>query len=153
MSYKAKRLINTNRRARHDYFIETTYECGIVLSGSEVKSVKNGHISIREAYAEIRGQEIFLVNANIAEYAQASIFNHVPVRDRKLLLNKKEITRISNKVKQKGYTLIPLSVYVVTGWIKVEIALAQGKKKGDKRQDLKEREQQRDIDRAMSRRR
>jgi SsrA-binding protein len=143
------KIIAKNRKARHDYFILETFEAGIALRGSEIKSIRAGQISIKEAYVHVNGEEAWLVNAHIAPYDPASRENHDPIRDKKLLLHKKEIKNLWDEVRQKGTTIIPLSVYLSRGRAKVEIAIAKGKKKYDKRRAIKERDAQRDIDRAL----
>lgn len=143
------KIIAKNRKARHDYFILETFEAGIALKGSEIKSIRAGQISIKEAYVRVNGEEAWLVNAHIAPYDPASRENHDPIRDKKLLLHKKEIENLWDEVRQKGTTIIPLNVYLSRGRAKVEIAVAKGKKRYDKRQAIKKRDAQRDIDRAM----
>ena len=137
------KIIAKNRKARHDYFILETFEAGIALKGSEIKSIRAGQISIKEAYVRVNGEEAWLVNAHIAPYDPASRENHDPIRDKKLLLHKKEIENLWDEVRQKGTTIIS------RGRAKVEIAVAKGKKRYDKRQAIKKRDAQRDIDRAM----
>ena len=143
----------TNRRARFDFEIEDRYEAGLALTGSEVKSLRAGNVSLSDAYALPRGGEIFLVNCRIGEYQPAAVFGHAPLRDRKLLLKREEIERIRGKVEQRGYTLVPLQIYFKQGWAKVEIALAKGRKHEDRRDAIAERETKREMDRAMSRKR
>lgn len=146
------KVVSTNRKARHDYFIEDTYEAGIVLQGSEIKSVRAGQISLKEAYVKIQGEEAWLVNAHIAPYDPASSQNHDPVRERKLLLNKREIIRLWNEVRQKGVTIVPLRVYLKRGRAKIEIAAAKGKRNYDKRQKIAERDAKREMERSLRRR-
>ena len=146
------KLITTNRKARHDYFLLEKYEAGIVLQGSEIKSIRSGQISIKEAYVKTDGNEVWLVNAHIAPYDPASHLNHLPKRERKLLLHRKEINRIWKAVSQKGVTIVPLRVYLTNGIAKVEIAVAKGKRKGDKRRKISERDAQREIKKALRRR-
>ena len=143
------KIIATNRKARHDFFLLESFEAGIVLQGSEIKSIRAGQISLKEAYIRVDGQEAWLVNAHIAPYDPASRENHDPLRDKKLLLHKKEIKKLWDEVRQKGTTIIPIKVYLTQGRAKVEIAVAKGKKKYDKRQTLKKRDAQREIDRAL----
>jgi SsrA-binding protein len=143
----------TNRRARFDFEIEDRYEAGLALTGSEVKSLRAGNVSLSDAYALPRGGEIFLVNCRIGEYQPAAVFGHAPLRDRKLLLKREEIERIRGKVEQRGYTLVPLQIYFKQGWAKVEIALAKGRKHEDRRDAIAERETKREMDRAMSKKR
>ena len=147
------KVITTNRKARHDYFLLETFEAGIVLQGSEIKSLRAGQISIKEAYVRVDGEEAWLVDSHIAPYNPASRENHEPKRPRKLLLHKKEIYTLYEEVRQKGTTIIPVSVYLKSGKAKVEIAVARGKQKYDKRQSIAKRDAQREIDRAMSRKR
>jgi SsrA-binding protein len=145
----SEKVIATNRKARHDFFLLETFEAGLVLQGSEIKSIRAGQISIKEAYVRTDGKEAWLVDAHIAQYNPASRQNHDPKRERKLLLHRKEIYKLWDEVRQKGVTIIPLSVYLKDGRAKVEIAVAKGKRKYDKRQDLAKRDAQREIDRAL----
>jgi len=146
------RVVSTNRKALHDYFIDETYEAGIVLQGSEIKSVRAGRVSLKEAYVRIDDNlEAWLIDAHIAPYASASHFNHEPRRPRKLLLHKQEILRLWNKVRQKGVTIVPLRMYLKGGKAKVEIAVARGKKKYDKRAEIARREMEREIQRELRR--
>lgn len=146
------KVVATNRKARHDYFLLDTLEAGIALQGSEIKSIRSGQISLKEAYIRIDGEQAWLVNAHVAPYDPASRENHDPLRDKKLLLHKKEIKKLWDEVRQKGTTIIPLRVYLSKGRAKVEIAVAKGKRKYDKRQDLKRKDAQREIDRALNKR-
>ncbi len=150
MGAEPERTVVANRRARHDYHLEETYEAGIQLLGSEVKSLRAGRASLQDAYARVRGGEVWLVNMHIAPYEQAGPFNHDPLRPRKLLLHKAEIRRLVGKVKERGYTLVPLRVYFRRGLAKVELALARGKRQFDKRADIAKREAQRQIARALA---
>ncbi len=134
-----------NRRARFDYFIEDTYEAGIVLKGTEIKSIRGGKASINDSYAIIRNSEVFLVNMFIAHYKEGNIFNHEEKRSRKLLLHKSEIKKLDNKLKLEGYTLIPLKLYFVRGKAKIELGLCKGKKNYDKRESIKERDLKRET--------
>jgi SsrA-binding protein len=134
-------------QARHEYHIEETLEAGIVLLGTEIKSVREGRVNMADSYAEVRNGELWLIDMHISPYSHASVFNHEPMRKRKLLVHKEQIRRLSRKVEEKGYTLIPLSIYFVKGRLKAEIALARGKKKYDKREAIKRR----DMDRADAR--
>ncbi len=146
------RVVATNRKAFHDYFIDETYEAGIVLQGSEIKSVRAGRVSLKEAYVRIDDNlEAWLIDAHIAPYESASHFNHEPRRPRKLLLHKQEILRLWNKVRQKGVTIVPLRMYLKDGKAKVEIAVARGKKKYDKRAEIARREMEREIQRELRR--
>jgi len=141
------KIVATNRKARHEYFILETYEAGIALQGSEIKSIRAGHISLAEAYVRIDGQQAWLEDAHIAPYEQASINNHVPRRPRKLLLHKDEILKLWNMVRQKGVTIIPLNVHLKDGRAKLEIAVAKGKKLYDKREEIAKRDSDREIER------
>ncbi len=150
-SAEGERLVATNRRARFDYTIEDTWEAGIALTGSEVKSIREGNVNLSDAYAMPKGDELFLVNCRIGEYKQASHFGHAPLRDRKLLMRRAEIDRIRGKVEQRGYTLVPLRLYFKQGWAKVELGLARGRAHEDRREAIAERESKREMDRAMAR--
>jgi len=147
----SEKVIATNRKARHDFFLLETFEAGLALQGSEIKSIRAGQISIKEAYVRTDGREAWLVDAHIAQYDPASRQNHDPRRERKLLLHRKEIGKLWDEVRQKGVTIIPLSVYLKNGRAKVEIAVAKGKHNYDKRQDLAKRDAQREIERALRR--
>lgn len=148
-----RKPVVSNRKARHDYTILDTYEAGIALTGTEVKSLRAGRASLTDAFAQESGGEIWLHGMHIPEYAMGTWTNHHPRRVRKLLLHRGEINRLIGKLREAGTTLVPLSVYFADGWAKVELALARGKKTYDKRQDLARRDAQREIDRAMGRRR
>lgn len=139
----------TNRKARHEYNVIDTVEAGIVLKGTEIKSIREGKVSLQDGFASIEHGEIFLFGVNIASYEQGNQFNVDPMRKRKLLMHKKQIAKLQGEVSQAGMTLIPLKIYIKNGVAKVLIGLAQGKKQYDKRESIKHREQQRDIDRAM----
>lgn len=139
------KLIATNRRAHYDYFLEDKFEAGIVLVGTEVKSVRNNQVSLAESYVDIINNEVYLREAHIAHYRQANQFNHEEVRDRKLLLNKREISKLANAVSQAGYTIVPTKIYLRKGLVKLEIALAKGKANYDKRETTKKREAEREI--------
>lgn len=141
-----------NRKARHDYFIEETYEAGIVLQGTEIKSIRKGSVNLKDSFARVKDGEIFLHNMHISPYEQGNRYNHDPTRARKLLLHKKEIAKLLGATKQTGYSLIPLRVYIKGGRAKVLIALAKGKRKYDKRETLKRKSAQRDIERAFKER-
>ena len=145
-----RKIIAENRKARFDYFIEDTYECGIVLEGTEVKSVKNGNISFPDAFAEITNGEVWVKNFHISEYSFSSIFNHDPDRPKKLLLHADEIKRLSRRVDEKGCTLIPLDFYLKEGRVKVTLGVCKGKKMYDKRASIKDRDVQRDIQREFA---
>jgi len=144
------RNIAVNRKARHDYFIDETVEAGIVLTGSEVKSLRDGRANLKDSFARINGGEAMLVNAHISPYDAAARDNHEPTRSRKLLLHRQELDRLSGKVKEKGLTLIPLRLYFnARGRAKVELGLARGKRQYDKRQTIREREARRETARAL----
>jgi len=141
-------LICQNRKAFHNYFIEETVQAGVSLLGSEVKSLREGKVNLGDSYGDIKKGEVFLVDAHISPYPQANRLNHEPLRTRKLLLHKKEIKRLIGKVEQRGYTLIPLKLYFVAGRVKVDLALAKGKKLFDKRETLKKKTMEREIERG-----
>ena len=145
-----RKIIAENRKARFDYFIEDTYECGIVLEGTEVKSVKNGNISFPDAFAEITNGEVWVKNFHISEYSFSSIFNHDPDRPKKLLLHAEEIKRLTRRVDEKGCTLIPLDFYLKDGRVKVTLGVCKGKKMYDKRASIKDRDVKRDIQREFA---
>ena len=145
------RVVATNRRARFDFAVEDTWEAGLVLTGSEVKSLREGNVNLSDAYAQPRGVELFLMNCRIGEYKQAAHFGHAPLRDRKLLMSRAEIDRIAGKVEQRGYALVPLRIYFKEGWAKVELGLGKGRAHADRREAIAERESRREIDRALSR--
>jgi SsrA-binding protein len=147
---EGEKVVAQNRRAGFDYAIEDSWEAGLVLTGSEVKSIRGGNVNLSDAYAIPRGAELFLVNCRIGEYKEAGPFGHVPLRDRKLLLNRGELDRIRTKVEQRGYTLVPLRLYFKEGWLKVEIGLGKGRSHEDRRDAIAERETKREIDRALS---
>ena len=147
------KVVATNRRARFDFDVEETYEAGLALTGSEVKSLRASNVALSDAYAQPRAREIFLVNCRIGEYGPAASFGHAPLRDRKLLLKRDEIDKIRGKVEQRGYTLVPLALYFKHGWAKVELGLARGRKHEDRRHAIAERETKREMERALSRRR
>lgn len=139
------KTLATNRKARFEYFIEETYEAGIALLGTEIKSVRLGQISLQEAYVRTDGKQAWLVGAHVAPYAQASAFQHDPDRERRLLLHKKEIREMWNAVRIKGMTIVPIRVYLKAGRAKLEIGVAKGKKLYDKRASIKERDEERDL--------
>ncbi|NUU07540.1 SsrA-binding protein SmpB [Leifsonia sp. C5G2] len=147
---RGQKVVATNRRARHDYLIEDTFEAGLVLTGTEVKSLRLGRASLVDGYGFVDGGEAWLDAVHIPEYADGTWNNHAPRRKRKLLLHKAQILKIESKVKQGGYTIVPLSIYFNDGRAKVEIAVAKGKREYDKRQALRERQDKREADRAMS---
>ena len=144
------KLVANNKKARHDYFIEEIYEAGIVLTGTEIKSVRQGRVSIKESYAKVEGTEVILYGMNISPYEQGNRFNAEPVRPRKLLLHKSEIRKLIGYTTQKGLTLVPLRMYINDGGrAKIELGVARGKKEYDKRASIKERDTKREIDRAL----
>jgi SsrA-binding protein len=149
-SAERKQSVARNPKATHDYHILETWECGIVLTGTEVKSLRSGKASIKEAYARLRNGEVFLDGMNITPYEQGNRYNHDPVRTRKLLLHRKEIEKLIGAVEQKGLTLVPLELYFRNGRAKVTLALGRGKKQYDKREDLKRRAVERETARAVS---
>jgi SsrA-binding protein len=149
---QGRKVVASNRKARHDYTILDTYEAGMALTGTEVKSLRAGRASLTDAFAEESHGEIFLRGMHIPEYTQGTWTNHEPRRVRKLLLNREEIRKMQGKLRDDGVTLIPLSVYFNNGYAKVELGLAKGKKSYDKRQDLAARDAQKEINRAMGRR-
>ncbi len=146
-----ERLIVQNRRARFDYEVLDTLECGVALVGSEVKSLRGGKISLEEAYGRVKSNEVWLIGCDIPEYPQASLQNHQPKRPRKLLLHRREIHKFADKAKENGLTLIPLKMYFNKGRVKLLLGLCKGRKKHDKRETIKKRESQRDIGRAVRR--
>lgn len=148
---RAVKEVTVNRRAFHDYFIDERIEAGLQLAGTEVKSVRGGRINIRDGFVRVDGHEAWLENVHISPYERASVFNHDPDRPRKLLLHRDEIASLVGKVRQKGYTLVPLRVYIVRNHVKVEIGLARGKRQYDKRQALAEMDAKREMARALRR--
>ncbi len=148
-----RKIICKNKRAFRDYFISDRYEAGMVLLGSEVKSLRDGRASLGDAYAELRGGELFLVGCHIAEYPWANQFNHEPMRQRKLLMHRAELKRIGVKLLERGFTLVPLQLYFLKGKVKVELGLAKGKRQYDKRESVRQRDMARDMDQEASRRR
>lgn len=146
-----ERLVATNRKARHEYEVLDTLECGIVLVGSEVKSLRTGKLSLEEAYGRVRGGEVWLLGCDIPEYVQANRFNHDPKRPRKLLMHRREILRFANRAKEQGLTLVPLKLYFKQGRAKVLMGICKGRKLHDKREKIKKAAVQRDIQRAMRR--
>jgi SsrA-binding protein len=147
-----KKIICTNRKARHLYEILETWEAGIVLKGTEVKSLRGGHATMSDAYADLRDGEMWLLNLHINPYEQGNRYNHEPTRPRKLLMHRRELGRLVGRTVEKGLTLVPLQVYFRDGYVKVEVALARGKKTYDKRRDMAEREARRDIERGLKER-
>ena len=153
MAKKERKLVANNKKAYHDYFIEETYEAGIVLTGTEIKSVQQGKVSIKESYAKIENSEMILYGMNISPYEQGNRYNVEPLRPRKLLLHKQEIRKLIGYTTIKGLTLVPLKMYInEEGRAKVEIAVARGKKNYDKRDDIAKRDAKRDMDRKMKER-
>ena len=153
MVKREKKLVANNKKARHDYFIEEVYEAGIVLTGTEIKSVRQGKVSIKESYAKIEDGEMILYGMNISPYEQGNRYNVDPLRPRKLLLHKQEIRKLIGYTTQKGLTLVPLTMYINTeGRAKVEVAVARGKKNYDKRDDIAKRDAKREMDRKMKER-
>jgi len=148
VKYRMK-TITQNRKAYHDYHIEDTIEAGISLKGTEVKSLREGRVNLRDSYVIIKGGEAFLLNCHISPYSHGNIMNHEPLRTRKLLMHKKEIQRLGGKVMQKGYSLIPLKMYFKGPYVKVEVGLARGRKVFEKRESIKAREAKREIERAL----
>lgn len=141
--------ITVNRVARHEYFVLETYECGIELFGTEIKSIRNGSVNLKESWADVQNGEIFVYGMHISPYEKGNIFNRDPFRVRKLLLHKKEIVKLAGKIKQDGLTLVPLSLYYKGQRVKLELGLCKGKKLYDKRDDIAKRDAKRNIDRAM----
>ena len=146
------KVVAQNRKARHDYFILDTFECGIVLTGTEIKSVRAANLNLKDSYASVENNELWLLGMHISPYEKGSYYNHEPERNRKLLLNRHELVRLKGKTKEKGLTLVPLSVYIKDGRrAKVELALAKGKTSYDKRDAIAQRDAKRDMDRAVRR--
>lgn len=146
------KVLATNRKARHEYFIEDTIEAGIALKGTEVKSVRNGKCNIKDSFAMVENGEVYLYNMHISPYEQGNIYNQDPLRKRKLLLHKREIRRLDGYLKQKGYTLIPIRMYLKKGLVKVELSIAKGKKLYDKRETIAKKEAERKIERQLKER-
>ncbi|NLA57373.1 MAG: SsrA-binding protein SmpB [Firmicutes bacterium] len=146
------KVVAENRKARHDYHIEETFEAGMVLTGTEVKSLRQGKANLRDAYAAIENGELFVYNMHISPYTHGNMFNHEPKRTRKLLMHKREIMRLLGQTQEKGYTLVPLKVYFRRGLAKMELALARGKKLYDKRETIARRDEKRRIDRILKER-
>ncbi|MBU8880907.1 SsrA-binding protein SmpB [Bacillus sp. FJAT-29790] len=143
------KMIAQNKKAYHDYSIEETYEAGIVLQGTEIKSIRGGRVNLKDSYARIQSGEVFLIGMHISPYEQGNRYNHDPLRERKLLLHNKEISKLIGDTKEIGYSLVPLKLYLKNGYAKVLIGLAKGKKKYDKREDLKKKEAKREVERAF----
>jgi SsrA-binding protein len=142
-------IVSINRKARHDYHILEAYEAGLVLRGTEVKSIRNHQVSIKESYAQFKGMELYIVNMHISPYKFGNRFNLEPKRDRKILLQKRQLSKLKEQIEQKGFTLIPLKLYFKNGYAKIEIGLAKGKKLFDKRRDLTDKAIQRDTEREL----
>ncbi len=143
------KTVAQNKKARHDYHIEDVYEAGIALTGTEIKSVRAGRVQLKDSFARIENGNVMLHNVHISPYAQGNRFNHEPERTRQLLLHRHEILKLIGLTREKGYALVPLSMYLKGGWAKVELALAKGKKNYDKREDIKKRDAQREVERAL----
>jgi SsrA-binding protein len=150
LSADAVKTIATNRKAHHDYFIEDKFEAGLVLTGTEIKSIRAGHVNLRDSFAVVKEGEMWLMNTHIAPYDQGTYTNHEPRRPRKLLMHRREINRITGKLQEKGFTLVPLRLYLKNNLAKVELGLARGKKQYDKRATLREKETRREIDRVVA---
>jgi SsrA-binding protein len=147
------KIITQNKKAFHDYSIEETLEAGILLQGTEVKSLREGKANLKDSYVIVKNGEVFLLNCHISPYSHGNIMNHEPLRTRKLLMHKKEIAKLLDRAAQKGYSLIPLKLYFKNSHVKVEVGLAKGKKQYEKRETIKKREADREIERAMKSRR
>ena len=147
MANEGMKLIANNKKAYHDYFIEEKYEAGLVLHGTEVKSLRQGKCSIKESFIRIENCEMFIYGMHVSPYEKGNIFNKDPLRPKKLLLHKREIMKLLGKIKEKGYTLVPLQVYITSGRAKIEIGLAKGKKLYDKREDIAKKDQRRESER------
>ncbi|MDX8360659.1 MULTISPECIES: SsrA-binding protein SmpB [Bacillaceae] len=143
------KVISQNKKAYHDYFIEETYETGIVLQGTEIKSIRAGRVNLKDAFARVQNGEVFLHNMHVSPYEQGNRYNHDPLRTRKLLLHKKEISKLIGYTKENGYAIVPLKLYLKNGFAKVLLGLGKGKKKYDKREDLKKKEAKREVERAF----
>ena len=153
MDKSGTKQIAANRKARHDYFVEETYECGIALAGTEVKSLRAGAVNLKDSYCSVDGGELFVNGMHISPYEQGNIFNRDPMRKRKLLMHRREILKLFGYVKRDGYSLIPLSLYFKGSRVKLELGLCRGKKLHDKRDDLARRDASREMERAMKERR
>ncbi|KMK77504.1 SsrA-binding protein SmpB [Alkalihalobacillus pseudalcaliphilus] len=149
MAKHESKVIAQNKKANHDYFIEETFEAGMVLQGTEIKSIRAGRMNLKDSFARVSNGEVFLHNAHISEYEQGNRYNHDPVRARKLLLKKKQIAMLIGSTKQQGYSIVPLKVYIKNGYAKVLIGLAKGKKNFDKRETLKRKDAKREVERAL----
>ena len=149
MKSQGTKIITQNRKAYHDYFVDEKYEAGIALFGTEVKSLRQGTVNLKDSYCSVKDGELFVIGMHISPYEKGNIFNREPLRDRKLLMHKKEIMKLTGLVTQKGYTLVPLSLYFSGKNVKVEVGLCRGKKLYDKRDSLAEKQTNREIDRRM----
>jgi len=145
----AGKVVAQNKKAYHDYFIEETYEAGIVLQGTEIKAIRAGRVNLKDSYARIHNGEIFIIGMHVSPYEQGNRYNHDPLRERKLLMHKREIAKLFGDTREAGYSLIPLKLYLKNGFCKVLLGLAKGKKNYDKREDLKKKEAKREIERAF----
>lgn len=146
---EGRKTLAENRKARHDYFIEETYEAGIALSGTEVKSIRQGKANLKDSYAMVENGEVILCNMHVSPYEKGNIFNRDPLRERKLLLHKKEINKLAGFVSQKGYSLVPLSLYLSHGLVKLDLAVAKGKKLYDKREDMAKKDAAREMEKQI----
>ena len=146
---KAQKIIAQNKKAWHDYFVDEKYEAGVVLTGTEIKSIRQGRVNLKDSYCEVTDGELFAVGIHISPYEQGNRYNHEPLRDKKLLMHRREIMKLQGLIQQKGYTLVPLSLYFSGGYVKAELGLCRGKKLYDKREDAAKKDAKRQIDRAM----
>ena len=146
---RGEKQIAANRKARHEYVVEETYECGLALHGTEVKSMRQGRVNLKEAFCQVKNGEMWVIGMHISPYEQGNIFNVDPLRDKKLLMHKSEIRKLASQVQRQGYTLIPLRIYLKDGRMKLELGLCKGKQLHDKRDDAADRAAKRDIERAM----
>ena len=146
---RGEKQIAANRKARHEYFVEETYECGLALHGTEVKSMRQGRVNLKEAFCQVKNGEMWVIGMHISPYEQGNIFNVDPLRDKKLLMHKSEIRKLASQVQRQGYTLIPMRIYLKDGRMKLELGLCKGKQLHDKRDDAADRAAKRDIERAM----
>jgi SsrA-binding protein len=149
MVKEQKKIVAQNKKARHEYFIEQTIEAGIVLSGTEVKSIRQGKASLKDSYANIKNGEVYIYNMHISPYEQGNVFNKDPLRDRKLLLHRYEINKLIGYIQQKGMALVPVQLYFIKGKVKLELGIGKGKKLYDKREDIAKKDAQREIDRKL----
>ena len=146
---QGEKMVAANRKARHDYFVEESFEAGLVLQGTEVKSLRLGKANLKESYCIVKGKEIFAMGMHISPYEKGNIYNHDPMRPKKLLMHKSQITKLGSLVQRQGYALIPLRIYLKEGYMKMELGLCKGKKLHDKRDDAAEKSAKRDMERAM----